>query len=53
MDLQSSNPTLGLASSLATSSNYSEDLLLRFSPPESLETIHDHATDAEYAVFAF
>ena len=53
MDLQSSNSTLGLASSLATSSNNSEDLLLHFSPPESPERTHDHTTDALHAVFAF
>ena len=53
MDLQSSNSTLGLASSLATSSNNSEDLLLPFRPPESLQRTHDRTTDAVYAVFAF
>ena len=53
MDLQSSNSTLGLASSLATSSKNSEDLLLQSSPPESSQGTRDHTTDAVYAVFAF
>lgn len=53
MDLQSSSSTLGLASSLATSSKNSEDLLLLLPPPESPERTHDRTTDAVYAVFAF
>ncbi len=53
MFLQSSIFTLGLASSLAASSNYSEDLLFSFPPPESIDRTHGHTTAAVYAFFAF
>ena len=53
MFLQAANSTLGLASSLATSSNNSENLLLPLPPPESTERMHDRTTDAVYALFAF
>ena len=51
--LQSSIFTLGLASSLATSSKNFEDLLLSFPPPESFGRTHGNTTDAAYAFFAF